>query len=61
MSTATAELPADSLVGATAPSIRTTAYRFAPVVLALVVFGVASAIATPYPVGIFHEIGRAHV
>ena len=57
MSTATADLPADSLVVTRAPSLATTMHRFAPVLLALFVFGVANLISAPYPVGIFHDDG----
>lgn len=57
MSTATAELPAESLVVTRAPSLAATTHRYAPVLLAVFVFGIANLISAPYPVGIFHDDG----
>jgi hypothetical protein len=54
---AAAGVTADSIVDTRQRSLATSLRQFVPALVAVVVFGVASSIATPYPVGIFHDDG----
>jgi hypothetical protein len=54
---AVAGVAAESNVDAQSRSLAGTLRHFLPVLVALAAFGVASSIATPYPVGIFHDDG----